>query len=75
MVTAFEARYPGRCADCTGPIDAGAHVTYVDDQLVHLACASAGLWQGSRPALTEPDICERCWTARATNGACACEED
>ena len=74
-MTAFEARYPGRCADCDNRIEPGDQATYLDDELVHLACASRELWQGDRPHLAEPDICDRCRTARAANGACACEED
>ena len=78
MVTAFPARYHGTCRACHDHIEPGTQVAYVDDRLVHLECASEQLWQGDRPNLEkndEPDVCDRCWTTKATNGTCACEDD
>lgn len=34
----FSARYGGRCALCPDPIDVGDDVTYVDDEVAHVAC-------------------------------------
>ncbi|MCV7208378.1 hypothetical protein [Mycolicibacterium canariasense] len=40
MAAIFTARYDGRCGICPKPIRAGDTVTYVDDELVHNACAT-----------------------------------
>jgi 5-methylcytosine-specific restriction endonuclease McrA len=42
----FAARYPGKCAYCSEPIEPGDEVVYDEDELVHHACTSSdgGLW-------------------------------
>lgn len=35
----FPARYPGRCTECHEGIEVDDEVTYVDDELLHAACA------------------------------------
>lgn len=40
MAKVFEAMYHGRCAVCDDEINEGDEVTYDDDELVHVECAS-----------------------------------
>jgi hypothetical protein len=35
----FTARYPGRCGLCDNAVEPGEDCTYVDDEVVHTACA------------------------------------
>lgn len=52
----FEAKYPGRCAECDDRIEPGEQVTYSDDELVHVAC--------DREPQREDDpdeACGKCW--------------
>jgi hypothetical protein len=39
-VTTFEARYHGHCPACDDHIHAGDAVTYDDDEVVHVTCAT-----------------------------------
>ena len=68
----FEARYPGRCPACGERIDVGDDLVMEDEQAVHFECAG-------RTGLPDPrgrarEVCPSCFTQKAVNGACACEE-
>ncbi len=53
----FEAKYPGRCANCDDNITPGDDVTYTpDDELVHAHCDSEPRRED------DPDeACGKCW--------------
>lgn len=59
MSAVFQAKYPGRCADCGERIEAGDAVRYVDDELVHDACTATS------PPPRTPPVCATCWLAHA----------
>lgn len=64
-MSAFEARYGGRCGGCDDRIRPGQLVVFVDDELVHLDCEEAAL--RVRPAAV---VCTECWLERP----CPCED-
>lgn len=70
-VRKFEARYPGRCPACHEPIDIGDDLIIEDDQAVHFECA------GDRPrrSIVPREVCSRCFTQKAVNGACSCDPE
>lgn len=56
-MSAFQARYEGRCAvACGRRIEVGDEVVYVDDELVHVEC------EGRALAATRPrEVCTECF--------------
>lgn len=67
---AFTARYPGRCANCPDGIEPGDQLVYDEDDLViHVTCRTTPKVTGKAP-----EICPRCFLAKATNGACSCDD-
>lgn len=65
----FEAKYPGRCVNCDGPIDVGDILRWDDEYAVHVACQSAEEKRVTR----ERPACPECWQEVAVNGECGCE--
>lgn len=63
MSRPFEASYPGRCPGCDCPIEPGERVRYVDDDLLHEACADRGPAAILDAAPGKP--CGACWTVHA----------
>ncbi len=66
----FAARFDDRCAspDCAKPIRAGDQVAYVDQDLMHEACTSAG----ELPAPITRAVCGTCFTEVSVSGGCMC---
>jgi hypothetical protein len=56
---AFNARYPGRCADCDEWFDVGSLVRYEEGELIHDEHIEAKV---KRP---EKSPCSHCWTVHA----------
>lgn len=67
-MSAFVARFPGRCAaECGEQIRQGDEVVYVDDRLVHLACEGLAIAGAvSRPR----EVCPECWLEKP----CPCDD-
>jgi len=65
-VSAFEAKFGGKCTGCGTRIIPGEQVVYVEDELVHLECEPWAL-RKSVPA----DVCTTCWLEKP----CPCEDD
>lgn len=68
----FEAGFNGPCAaQCGEPIEAGQEVTWQDDgsrqRVAHAGCLIVVEKRAG-------EACNRCFTERAVNGSCACEE-
>lgn len=40
----FEARYGGYCGLCSGDVDRGDEVCFVEDEICHLECAESEGW-------------------------------
>lgn len=67
-MSAFEARYHGRCAaDCGSQVEPGDAVRYVDDELMHAGCADEPARDELSRGRSEP--CPSCWLIHA--GECA----
>lgn len=65
-MTAFEARYGGRCAaDCGDPIRPGDDVQYVADELVHAECAPQITDREPARLRPEPAACPSCHLVHA----------
>jgi hypothetical protein len=64
-MSAFKAKYAGRCAAVGDTILPGDLVVYVDDDLVHLDCEEQGLTE--RPSAV---VCTTCWIEKP----CPCED-
>lgn len=64
-VSAFEAKYGGKCEGCGARIIPGQLVVFVDDELVHLECEPWALRKAA-----EVDVCPACWLVRP----CGCED-
>lgn len=63
---AFEAKYPGRCADCGEDIERGDLIQYDEDsRIVHADCDPEPT-AAERPTET----CTECWLIKP----CGCEE-
>lgn len=61
---AFEARYPGRCAN-GDRIEPGQQVRYDEDrQLVHIDCDDAA------PEVARGPVCMSCFMEKPLSGAC-----
>ena len=68
----FEARYPGRCANCDDGISVGETLVYdEDDQVIHADCIDRSNDRLHKP----PEICPRCFLAKSTTGACGCDPE
>lgn len=67
----FDAQYPGFCTACLDDIVPGQRVQYVNDMVRHVDCDAAAA--SVMPETRNQDICERCFQARAANGACGCD--
>lgn len=67
-MSAFQARYVGRCAAACGQaINVGDEVVYVDDELVHVEC------EGRAIALTRRHpVCTSCFLEISLSGECGC---
>lgn len=63
-MSAFEAKFPGRCGVCDGKIRPGDSCTYVEDEIAHAWCPEPA-------GPVEP--CPRCYFVPAVNGECGCE--
>lgn len=69
----FEARYPGRCRACPDPIEVGDDLVMTDEGAVHFGCAGDRAAVAARVTMPR-EVCPRCFTEKAVNGACACED-
>lgn len=66
----FRAKYPGRCPDCGDPIEVGDTLVATQDGLaVHEEDVRRSASELSR------EVCPRCFTEKAVNGACACDPE
>lgn len=63
-MSAFVAKFGGRCAGCDDRIKPGQLVVYVNDELVHLDCEELALTP--QPA----EVCTTCWLEKP----CPCED-
>lgn len=69
MASLFAARYPGRCGACPDGIEIGDALTYdEDDVVIHVECRPNHERIGK-----PPEVCPRCFLAKAENGACGCD--
>ncbi|NUO57253.1 MAG: hypothetical protein HOV78_11345 [Hamadaea sp.] len=74
MSRKFEARYPGTCPACHERIAVGDDLVisdHYDGQAIHFECAGGQ----ERRALRPREVCPRCFTEKATNGACSCDPE
>ncbi|WP_243063214.1 DUF2175 domain-containing protein [Humibacter sp. RRB41] len=65
-MSAFQARYGGKCGGCGAEVMPGQLVVFVDDEVVHLECEPWALRNAEAA-----DVCQVCWLVKP----CACEED
>jgi len=66
MAYLFPAKYDGHCSECTVPISVGDLIGWDGHYTVCEDCAT-------KPE-PKPDICPKCFMARASNGTCGCED-
>lgn len=66
-MTAYAARYRGRCPACEEVITPGDPCVYDEGELVHADCESA------TPERTARQVCDACWTEITPSGACDCD--
>lgn len=71
----FTARYPGSCPACRESIDVGDDLIFDDDQAVHFDCAGDRNEMLRSLGRAPREVCPSCFTEKAANGSCACEED
>lgn len=84
-MASFEAKFPGRCADCRREFGQGEMVEYDgEDRIVASACCGSTTEDGqdrervSAVAEVMPrgrtarDRCSRCFIIPAANGVCGC---
>lgn len=71
MSRKFEARYPGRCPSCFEPIQVGDTIVMTDDGATCEDCSTRAGSASPRPR----EVCPRCFTEKASNGACACDPE
>jgi hypothetical protein len=64
-VSAFVARYGGRCGGCSERIKPGEQVVYVDDELAHVDCEQWAIENAD-----QPEVCTTCWLEKP----CPCED-
>lgn len=64
-MSAFRAKFGGKCAGCGERIIPGDEVVYVDDELVHLEHEA---WALRKSAPVE--VCTECWLVKP----CACQD-
>lgn len=69
MAHSFTARYPGRCGGCDDGIEVGEVLTYDEDNVVIHADCAPNPERISKP----PEVCPRCFLAKAENGSCGCD--
>ena len=69
MTRIFPARYDGRCPECYEVIHEGDLLRPdADDRVVHADCD-----EHASPYRKPPEICPRCFIAKAANGSCGCD--
>lgn len=64
----FRAQYGGVCESCEDRIRPGDRVLYVEDGLIHAACADSDLRVRRRPPVEE--TCPVCWLIKP----CGCDD-
>lgn len=72
----FTAKYDGTCAACGDTIRKGDRLEYVEDrQVVHADCTAEAELARNKIKAGSAEVCPRCFTVKATNGACACDPE
>lgn len=65
----FTANYPGNCACCNWRFEKGEEVAYTFDGLIIASHAKKDPYEEKLG-----EVCSKCFSVKALNGTCLCEE-